>query len=300
MTNAIRAALAACLLGAGAAQGADLMPLQAGNTWTYRESVTGQEFTVRVGTPVMTNERVYHSLSGYVGQRLLVRMDERDALVYLDEESGAERLLTSFQPFEGGWWNAPFRQCEQEGQTLEKPGVHDGEAGPIRQVLELRYRSFSCADAGVESEQYAANIGMVRRVVSSIAGPREFNLVYARVARQIVDAQPHGRFTVSIGATARLRLQVNSPAAVVLRFATAQEYELVLRDEAGSVVWKWSDGQMFAQSSHERSVAGEWLMTVDVPWPTQAGRYTLQAWLTTATDAPQYAATVPLRIGGEP
>ncbi len=299
MIHSIRTAMTLCVLGAGSLLGADLFPLQAGNTWTYREGVTGQEFTVRVGTPIVTNDRVYYSLSGYVEQRLFVRMNETGSLVYLDEETGSERLLTSFEPFESGWWNAPFRQCEQEGQTLEKPGEHGGAAGPIRQVQEMRYRTFSCADAGVESEQYAANIGMVRRVVGSIAGPREFNLVYARIGKQIIDALPHGRFTVSIGDGARLRLQVNSPLPVNLLFATAQEYELVLKDEAGSVVWKWSDGQMFAQAAHERSVATEWSVKVEVAWPTQEGNYTLQAWLTTATDAPQFAATVPLRIGGD-
>ena len=79
---------------------------------------------------------------------------------------------------------------------------------------------------------------------------------------------------------------------------TAQEYDLVLKDEAGNVVWKWSDGQMFAQAAHERIVGTEWSVKVDVPWPTQEGNYTLQAWLTTAT--PQFAATAPVRVGNQP
>lgn len=300
MTHSIRTAMAVTWLGAGSLLGADMFPLQTGNTWIYHESATGQDLIIRVGTPVVAEERVYYSLSGYVEQRVLVRMNETGSMVYLDQETGAERLLTSFEPFERGWWNAPFRQCEQEGQTLEKPGVHDGAAGPILDVQEMRYRSFTCADAGVESEQYAANIGMVRRVVGSIAGPRKFDLVYARVGKQIIDALPHGRFTVSIGDGAILRLQVNSPAPVNLLFPTAQEYDLVLKDEAGNVVWKWSDGQMFAQAAHERTVGTEWSAKVIVPWPAQEGNYTLQAWLTTATDAPQFAATAPVRVGNQP
>jgi len=300
MTTSIRTVLAVCLIGAGSLLGADMFPLQTGNTWTFRENATGQEFTVRVSIPIVVNDHAYYSLSGYVEQRVFVRRNETGSLVHLDEETGAERLLTSFEPFEGGWWNAPFRQCEQEGKTLEKPGVHDGAAGPILDVQEMRFRSFTCADAGVESEQYAANIGMVRRVVGSIAGPREFNLVYARVGKQIIDALPHGRFSVSVADGATLRLQVNSPVPVNLLFPTAQEYDLVLKDEAGNVVWKWSDGQMFAQAAHERIIGTEWSVKVDVPWPTQEGNYTLQAWLTTATDAPQFAATAPVRVGNQP
>jgi hypothetical protein len=41
---------------------ADYFPLQQGNVWTYRNARTGEQITVSVGTPVMMNEREYHSL----------------------------------------------------------------------------------------------------------------------------------------------------------------------------------------------------------------------------------------------
>lgn len=65
-------------------------------------------------------------------------MDERNQLVYLDEEQGSEFPLTEFEGFEGGWWESPLRMCAQQGQTREKRGAHDGPAGPIRDVLEVR------------------------------------------------------------------------------------------------------------------------------------------------------------------
>lgn len=301
MTSSIRTATAVLLFSACSLFGAELLPLQSGNSWTYREKTTGQEFTVRVGTPVVMDDRVYYSVSGYVEQRLFVRANESGDLVYLDEETGAEQLLTSFAPFEGGWWQAPFRQCDQEGQTLEKRGVHNSDAGRIEQVLEVRFRSFGCADAGVQSEQYAENIGMLRRVIGSIAGPREFNLVYARVGKRVLEALPYGRFTVSVAAgadsdvlTATLRLQTSSPVSLSLQFPSAQEYDLVLKDEAGLVVWKWSDGQVFAEGSHERLVGTEWPVKVEVPRPALDRNYTLQAWLTTAGDVPRFAASTPL------
>jgi len=311
MKNKIRlpwAAMGAALLCAAALSGGDLMPLQDGNTWVYRESNTGSEFTIRAGTPVVTNGLVYHTLTGYTPERLLVRMNEQNQLVYFDQEREKEMLLTSFEPFEGGWWNAPFRICDQLAQTLEKRGTFDGAAGPFHGVVEIRYRTFSCGDAGTESEQYAENIGMVRRVTSSIAGPRTYDLVHARVGAAIIEALPHGRFTVTAAAkpdfeslTATLRLQHNSSVEMKLPFPTAQEYEVQLLDSEGKVLWKWSDGLYFDQAAHERGVAGGWTVQVEIPRPLRintgpsAEIYIVQAWITNS-DVPRYAASVPVII----
>ncbi|MCC6393351.1 MAG: hypothetical protein IT167_22310 [Bryobacterales bacterium] len=293
---------------AAIAAGGTFFPLQMGNTWIYREAGTGQSFTVTVGTPVLMNGRVYHPIRGYTAARLLARMDEQNNLVQVNEETGAEQVITSFTPFEGGWWQAPSRECDQEGQTLSRRGVFDGAAGPFQDVLQIRYRAFSCADAGEELEQYAENIGMVRRVSQSFAGPKQLDLVYARVGHVQINAAPNAQFSVSMQMTrnsptleATLRLRVNSPLPVKLNFPSSQEFEVLLRDETGKVIWKWSDGQMFAQVLHEKQVAVEWTIPVPIPRPVasggpQPGNYTLQAWLATADANPQFAATVPVTI----
>jgi hypothetical protein len=36
-------------------------------------------FTVKVGLPVMMNDRVYYSLSGYVNERVFVRHDDQNS-----------------------------------------------------------------------------------------------------------------------------------------------------------------------------------------------------------------------------
>lgn len=291
---------------AAIAAGGSFFPLQQGNTWIYREAGTGQSFTVTIGTPVLMNGRVYHTIRGYTAARLLARVDEQNNLVRVNEETGAEQVITSFTPFEGGWWQAPSRECDQEGQTLAQRGVFDGAAGPFEDVLQIRYRTFSCADAGAESEQYAANIGMVRRINQSFAGPKQFDLVYARVGQVQINAAPNAQFSVSVQMTrnsptleATLRLRANSPLPVKLTFPSSQEYEVLLRDETEKVIWKWSDGQMFAQAFHEKQAAIEWTIPVSIPRPAgdpQPGNYTLQAWLTTTDANPQFAATLPLTI----
>jgi hypothetical protein len=99
----------------------------------------------------------------------LVRLNENRDLVRLDEDTGNEQTLTSLRVLQGGWWNAPARGCRAEGIALDRGTVHDGPAGPIGDVRDISYRVIACADFGVESEQYAGNIGMVRRVNNTIA-----------------------------------------------------------------------------------------------------------------------------------
>jgi hypothetical protein len=161
----------AATIAIGSLSAADFFPLGFGNTWTYRNRVTGRTLTVRAGLPAVVDDMVYYTLQGYVDSNVLARVDERNTLVYIDNDTNEERPLLSFTPFEGGWLHAPFRACEQESQTQEKRATYNGPIGDLRDVLDIRYRSFSCADAGTEVEQFAENIGMVRRVEQSFAGP---------------------------------------------------------------------------------------------------------------------------------
>ena len=286
----------------------EFLPLRPGNTWTYREAATGQSFTVRIGnSQFFLHDRVYHVLIGYAQARLLVRMDERNQLVYFDEEKGVDVALISFAPFEGGWWEAPSRSCQQMGQTLERRAEHDGPAGPFSDVLQIRYRAVSCADAGVQSEQYAENIGMVRRVEDSIAGPRQFDLVYARIGNVFIDATPHARFAVSVDISPRseflavtLRLQTNSPRPLKLTFPSGQEFEVLVRDEVGRVLWTWSAGQVFTLAEHGRQISGGWATTVLAPRSIlpRDGDCTVEAWLTTGDASPRFSATTPVILPG--
>jgi hypothetical protein len=306
--NLFKTAIVAIGLHSCALFGADFFPLQEGNTWTYREPATGQTFSVRVGQPVAIAGHQYYDLIGYTDRDLRVRIEETyGALVYWDGLRNQEILLTSFEQFEGGHWVAPLRQCpEQDGQTQLKLGNHDGPAGPVVGVLEIKYRAIGCADVGPLQEQYADHLGMLRRVVSTISGPRTFDLTAARVSNITIDAAPSASFSVSLGPTtgagpvlATLRLHVNSKLPLTLLFSSGQEYDFALKNSAGTTVWKWSASQTFLQALHQRTVADEWSATVEIPWPTtsggvlQPGDYTVEAVVTNANSLP-FAATVPV------
>jgi hypothetical protein len=282
------------LLGAAVLPAANYFPLQNGNSWTYRVAGTQQQFTVQVGAPVKMEGRDWFPLSGYTPQRVWVRY-EGDRLIYLDESTNAESTLTSFLP--GDTWPAPKRTCRQSGEAQGTRAKYNGG----ETALEIRYQTFDCADAGTISELYAENIGMVQRTEQSFAGPRTYNLVSARLVSTVIETAPHGRFTVSQdGGTAdevalTLRVQVSQARPVSMIFASSQEYDISVSDEAGKVVYRWSASRSFLQSLHTVVVDGEWNAAVSIPKPAP-GVYTLQAWLTTATPEPMYAATVPLVV----
>ncbi len=306
----LRTAIVAIGLQSCALLGADFFPLHEGNTWTYREPATGQTLSVSVGQPVAIAGHLYYELVGYTDTDLQVRIEETyGALVYWDGVRNQEMLLTSFEQFEGGHWLAPFRPCpEQDGQGQLKLGNHDGSAGPIVGVLEIQYRAIGCTDVEALQEQYAEHLGMLRRVVSTIAGPRTFDLIAARVGNITIDAAPQASFSVSLGPTtgagpvlATFRLHVNSKLPLTLPFSSGQEYDFALKNSVGATLWRWSASQTFLQALHQRIVADEWSATVEIPWPTtsggvlQPGDYTVEAVVTNANSLP-FAATVPVTI----
>lgn len=283
-----------------------LFPLQDGNEWRYRNAASGETIVVRVTTPYHIDGRVYHSLQGYADERLYVREDANGNLLSVDLETGRERVLVSFEPSDRSWWEAPHRPCEQEGQTQTGRVNHDGPAAPLAPVVDIRYRSFGCADQGVEREQFAENIGMVRRVESTIAGPRTYDLVFARVGKGTIRADQHGQFTATVHDRAgqdrlqvRLELNLDPGGEVRLTFPTSQQYELVLRDKEDRELWRWSADRFFTQAATERMVFRRWIIDVEIPKPADAGdgEFVLQAWLTTAE--PRFAVSTWFRISDE-
>jgi hypothetical protein len=189
------------------------------------------------------------------------------------------------------WYHAPKRICEQEFQPQHRKVEYRGPSGSYNHsALRLDYRSFACADAGVEQELYIENVGMVQRISTTIAGPVTYDLVRANVGSLLVSERPAGSFSVSVRQLpdrliASLHLDVSGGHPVRLVFPSSQEYDVVLRDAAGQQIWRWSDGIAFAQAVHEKTVM-QLSYDVDIPLiqngrGLQPGTYTVEGWLTT-------------------
>lgn len=290
---------------------ADIFPLTPGSTWEYRAEGRAETLVIRVaGSQLYAGGRTYSRLIGYVNRPLWVRLGDDGDLYYLDEESSQDRLLTMFAVQSFAWFEAPFRPCEQEGQAHSDHVPYSGPTGGINNTLAVRYRSYSCADIGVEAEQFAANIGMVRRIVSTITGVVTYNLVYADTGA--VQLAPRGGVTLRLAieseeaastATAHLRLTSDPDTAPTLLFPTSQQFDVELRNASGATVWRWSDGRFFLPSRHE--LQGDNLAyDVEIPldqFSLPGGDYSVEAWLTTEdTDrAPRVHANLRLQPPSE-
>lgn len=297
------------LTSVAALSAADFLPLAPGNSWTYQDGTTGSTFKVEVGaTQLYTNGRVYHRLRGYTPAQLWVRINEFGNLVYWDDELQAEPMVTAFETGSGGWFEAHARECPEQGQAQEKRVTHDGPGGKWT-ALEIQYRVFACADAGDISEQFAENIGMIRRVVNTIAGPRTFNLMQARVGTQTVTVGNTGSFSTTLmphadGATWKITLRVDVPLTIGIKvkFPTSQEFEIRVRDEEGRTVWVYSMDKLFLQAEHERIFLGTWSESVTVPIPPGVPEiqraYTVDSWITSAPGEPMFAATTNIIVPG--
>ena len=255
--------------------------------------------------PLATQDgNVYFRLTGYVGQPLWVRSDPNGNLLYLDEEAGRELILTSFEDAAPAWAAAPFRPCEHESQPDAKPQPYIGPIGEIAATTALRYRSFSCADAGIESETYAPNLGLLSRTVHTFAGPRTFHLVEARVGNLTFAGGPSAAFHAAVSQptptrlAAALRLTLITPESLTLVYGSSQDYDLVLWNESGQPIYRWSEGQAFTQATRDREISGGLAHDVEIqtPSPLPDGAYLLEAWLTAGPSQRAFSALTPFRL----
>ncbi|MEO5926518.1 MAG: BsuPI-related putative proteinase inhibitor [Bryobacteraceae bacterium] len=303
MTRSLLSAVGAAMFAATvAAASPDFFPLANGNSWTYRDAVTGQTFDVKVSLPIQTNDKVYHFVTGLGPNRLMLRQNEFGNLVYWDQEKETELIFTAFEsaaPVAG--FEAYGRQCPATGRALPVRADYAGPAGRwSAQVVE--FQAYACADAGELSEQYVENVGMVRRVAQTFVGPRTFDLVYARVGKQIITAGDAGSFSVtaltgSDGASWDATLRLDLPSSIQAKFPSSQDYDLRLIDSDGNSVWSWSADKLFLQAQRTVNL-GKFSATVKVPFPPaipEGGHaYVLEAWLTTSQAEPQFAGATTL------
>lgn len=281
----------------------DYLPLESGNHWTYRDTKTGSTFSIRVGGMALIANNVYHRLTGYTTEPLWVRFTS-EGLVYRDEERDADAPLTLFTSTGGGWFHAPHRTCEQEGRVSETPVGYTGPAGAFPAALQIRYRSFNCADAGVEEEIFQRSIGMLRRASNSIAGPQRYDLIAASVGKLSIQAENGGAYGLTIRRSsnpdvafvATMSLKLDQPLRV--RKPSGQDYDVVLKDESGRTIWRWSEGKVFPAGIEERVLLGRTTHEVEIPARPNGqtlapGAYVVEAWYTSGDDRVQFSAAAP-------
>jgi hypothetical protein len=326
-----RVAGAAMLWGLGAGAWAvqpDYLPLMAGNQWVYRSSgrLGTTTWILEVVKPEVLDGRVYwrvRGLPGAAGSEALLRMEEDGTLYVRSAESGAaEAVWAAFGAREGEIYRTGIDPCNREARIESRLARYTGPVGEFSQALRIVYPPASCADAGLTEEVFLPYVGLVRRTMTTIAGPVSYDLIYARLGGVTYVAEREISFQLSLDRpvyfadfmppvdprrsvpemTARMTLRDTHPDPIPLSFATGQSYDLVLKTEDGREVYRWSEGKAFTEALRRESLAlGERNYVVVVRLADKEGktlpegRYVAEAWLTTM--GPRlYAATAGFEV----
>ena len=284
----------------------DYFPLQTGNQWVYAGTgrAGAQSRTTEVQQTVNRNGTAYLVYSGLEGD-VQLRTDENGSLYSWDEQKSNEVLLAPFAKDDGVFQPSP-NPCGQTGRIVSRNAKYKGPVGEFENALEIRYSPGACADAGVEREIYLPYVGLVQRTVTTFAGPRTFDLVYARMGGGItVISAAEVSFSVSldraaytVGDRMLVRFTIRNTQAQPLRlhFQSGKVYDVAVINDKGERVYVWSADRIFTQALKDLDVVGEKNFPVDVPLDKLApGKYTLEAWLATATP-PEWRASAPFEI----
>jgi Intracellular proteinase inhibitor len=295
---------------------ATYLPIQQGNEWTYRDSVTAATFKIQVGLGVMHQGNAYYRVTGYAPGPLYLRSASDGNLYFFDDENDREILLTNFEPVDRSWYDTMLGGCIQGYQPQAQTVAYDGPNRYFPAALDVRYRSYSCADNGIERELFVDNVGLVRRIVTTFAGPRTFDLVYARVGALTFRGEPDTDFRVSLdrtviepkgaetpGVRVTMRLSSYRGLPFPLRFSSSQRYDIQVRNASGVVVYRWSNDVAYAPVIDYQVFSGELSFEQQIPLlvrgggPLPAGEYRIEAWLDTPNREFAGAAMVELRSG---
>lgn len=305
--------LFASLFTMAAASAGEYLPLYPGNSWTYQSTSTGEVQRISVGMQplYLQSGQIYYKLDGYALQPLWVRYGSDGVLYWLNEEYLREEILTDFRPFNGGYYDTPISDptCEQGGQAQERAVEVRLGGVPYPEGREIRYITYNCADTGIASEVFVESIGLAQRVIHTIAGPRTFRLVNAKVGPLSFYEEPHTAFRVSIPETlvtvgrstgplqtnVTLSLETDRASAVTVTYPTSQRYDVRIRNQQGETVYLWSSAAVFLPVETQEKVASL-RYTVPVTADLAPGSYTIDAWLTTADPERQFAGSVPLDV----
>ena len=317
-----------------AAIAADFFPLEVGNSWTY--ALTGfaaqGSVTVKVTNAIDVEGVRYYKIEGYTVDPVFVRQDVEGKVYELGREPAeTARWFTRANSHDSLWYDlaAPVGASWESGLPLECVGMA-GIAQPPQEVhvpggsfnhfVAVAYQGANCADAGVEEEVFAAGVGLIRRTSLTIGGPRSMVLVSAQVNGKPIGAkglaislmidqpiyfanlQPPVDPVLSVPVLhAQFKVENTSEQPLAITIPSGQEFDLVIRSEAGEEVFRWSDGKFFTQALQTISFSpGERVYTVDAPLsrggqPLPPGRYTVEAWIATV-EPKLYQATLAFEI----
>jgi intracellular proteinase inhibitor BsuPI len=290
-----RIVFALVLLAAGAvAATPDYFPLLEGNQWIYRQTGigAGEPFTVEVVRREVFAERVYFLVSGFPGGDQWLRRDAEGTLLTHDHQEERDRVWVAFGVPEGSAFVTEVTGCNDKAVLVSRNAEFQGLLGSFTWATQIDYLPGKCADAGVQREYFLPWVGLIERTVNTIAGPRSFELIYARLSGVTFVSEPGVSVSLTLSLEAetlrgRLTLRNHFVPPFKLTFNSGQRFDLVLRNSRDDIVYQWSEGKSFTEAIEWVEFGhGEQNYVVETPlvdrggMPLPAGDYRAEAWLT--------------------
>ena len=292
------------------AQTPEYLPLQVGNQWIYR-TANGPQQVLSVAREETANGQRYAVLTGF-GTETWLRVSPEGALVSYDRESANERPYLNFSAPEGRPFPTSAHPCNSTAEVETRAFQGTFPLGNFTGVTTIRYGGNRCADAGLTADYYLPYIGLLRRTETTIAGPRTYDLTYARINGTVMISTSESTFSVTTDKAVYLnttreiptvfaRMTLRSDDDVVLDFASGQEIEYLLTDSKGRVVFKWSEGRSFIQALQSLRINKEHNWAALIPLKgadgqaLPAGTYRLDGFVTTMGE-PRYRGIVTIEL----
>lgn len=172
-------------------------------------------------------------------------------------------------------------------------------AGTFNGCVEITMRRNPCADAGIQHMVFAPSVGLIQYSWQTIAGPQTATLSYAKVdGREYKRQQPTvggglsvaaatDKFGYTSGGTLNIKFDVKNGSgnAVGFVFNSGQSFDFIIKDRAGTEVYRWSHGRFFTMALRGLSLLpGEtWSYTQAIKLedrngaPLAAGDYVIEA-----------------------
>lgn len=291
------------------AQEPDYFPLEVGNQWIYRSSgATATVWTLEVTAKRDAGGHAYFELHGLPGGPALVRKNESGSLVLYDPQEKREKTWVALGAAPGEAFRSEIDACSATALISSREAVARVPLGEFHNGLEVAYQIAGCADAGLQSEIFLPDVGLLQRRQMTIVGPQTFDLIYARLGGFTVLSEGEVSFAATLDRsvyrpgemlTVRMTLRNTQDQPLELHFPSGQDYDVVIRNETGDVVFRWSDGKAFTQVFRKVELRGErnWVALIPLG-PGGAslgpGRYSATAGL--AVQNARYEASVAFNI----
>lgn len=285
------------------AQDAEYWPLAPGNQWVY-QSTLGEPFTVEVLRTETIAGQNYAIVRGFAGASDLPLRQQGSTLLVYDRASRQEKTYVDFSQPTGRNFASAVHPCNPTANIAERDAKEKLPLGDFSGMVAVRYNIAQCADAGLTQDLFLPYIGLMRRTETSITGPRHHDLVYARINGFIQVGVPESGFAVNASMVSRgwlVRMTLRHTGK--LDFPSSQVFDIRVKDEKGETVYFWSADKIFLAALQSLEVNGEKNFATVIPGLNRAGRYTIEAWLTTMGSQPFKASTefvVEVGVGSTP